>query len=609
MGIEKDIYRIINKSNVSVKRDSANRTIIRKSTSFKGLPASETKEIADIMDSECRSFAAKQAGGVTDWTEYVSKTKDLPYRIMHAAIGAKKKSAIPNAKEIVADVRDALANDFTGVGGMLDPSAYNYTTTNIWMSPWEANSLYSQKGLIEQIINKKGKSVLLNGLKIKNKMLTAQEIDKVSLNMVKHTIPFIMSDAIIQSLVYGGGLLFPMLKGDSPLSLSLPLSVLMKYGLLKKDCIDYIIPLDRWQVNHLPSTNPTQRDFLEPEKYFIPYLGCDVHGSRCSRIVTGRQVGLIGNLMTMGWGLPDAIGYAKEVLAYCATAATIPTMIQQMSIVARTMDISGALASEGINALDDVLKANAIKELQWSPTNPINLDMLGNISVINRNFQHVNELVLLERQDLCAKAGVPEPLIFSSTKGNFASGDDTQGNLAKQNETIKIMHKDLERAFKQFAKICVIDALGTEDRIIKALPYVEIHFDEPMVANSTERAEIGKNLSDMNFQLVASQVPSDIAMRLVSNFGGEEMTISSEILDELKERNKSADARSEEKHKLEMQLLEAQVKNAKEGGATTAPGVKIKKPEKKYSKLEQQQHSKTRLGGEKRQEQLAKNQV
>ena len=600
MALEKDIFKIINGSNVSTKRDRDNKTIIRNNTQFKGLPTSETKEIADMMDSACREVAKKHDASLLDWSTYVDKTKDLPYRIVNAAKSAK------TPKGLVAAVRDSLANDFTGTGGGLDPAEYNYTSTNLWLSPWEANNLYSQKGLIEQIINKKGKSVLLNGLKIKNKFLTAKEIDTVSLNMVRHSLPFTMSDAILTSLVYGGSVLFPMLKGDSPLSMSLPLSVLLKYGILKKNCIDYVIALDRWQVNHLPSVNPTQRDFLMPEKYFVPYLGCDVHGSRCARIVTGRQVGLIGNMMTMGWGLPDALGYAKEVLSYCATAATIPTMIQQMSIVARTVDISGALASEGVNALDDLINENSIKEMQWSPTNPINLDMIGELSVINRNFQHVNELVLLERQDLCSKAGIPEPLIFSSTKGNFSSGDDTQGQLAKQNETIKITHKELEPAFKQFAKICIIDALGTDDRIIQALPYTEIHFDEPIVANSTERAEIGKNLSDMDFQLVAAQTPADIAMQLVSNFGGEEMTISSEVLDQLKARQKVADERATEKHELEMDLLREQVKQAKKG---EAPVKAPKKEGKEYSKLEQQQHSKTRLGGEKRPEQLSKNKI
>lgn len=595
--ITQDIYRIINKSNVSTKRGKNNETIIKDSRKFRGLPLDTVKEIADMTDSYMHEKSVTAIPNLKTWSEYVKETRELPLHIVDAF---RKNGSL-------VSLRDSVYNDFTGTGGTKDPGTYNYTDTNIWMSPWEANSLYSQKGLIEQIINKKAKSILLNGLKIKNRFLTPKEIDQVSLNMVKHSLPNYISDASLTSLVYGGSLLFPMLHGDNPVTMELPLSVLLKHGILRKGCLDYIIVLDRWNVTHLPSTNPTQRDYLYPEKYFIPYLGCDVHGSRCARVVTSRQAGFYGNMLTLGWGLPDAIGYAKEVVAYCATAVAVPTMIQQMSVIARTIDVSGALASEGINALDDILKDNSIKELQWSPTNPINLDMIGNLSVINRNFQHVPELIRIERQDLAAKAGIPEPMIFSSEKGNFSSGDDTQGNLAKQYETTKYIHKDLEPQFKQFAKICIIDALGTDDRIIKALPYTEIHFDEPMIANSTERAEIGKNLSDMFFKLVSGQCPQDISMQIVSNFGGEEITVSSDVLEKLDTRQKEADERSKEKHDAEMELLSAQIENAKNGESGTNLPSKPKKGE--YSKLEQAQHSGTRLGGDKRNEALLKAQA
>ena len=602
MSLEKDIYRIINGSRCSTRRGANNQTLVTNENHFKGLTIEKTREIADMMDSAMLINAKAQHADTKSWTKFVAETKDAPQRI--ATFFRQGGKAI--------GLKDSVYNDMTGTGGAIDPVMQNYTDTNIWMSPWEANSLYSQKGLFEQIINKKAKSIQLNGLKIKNKMLTAKEIDQISLNMVKLDLPKLISDAMLMSLVYGGGLLFPMFKSDSPVSMHLPLSVLAKYGILKKGCIDRFIMLDRWNTNHLPATNPTQRDFDNPEKYFIPYLGCDVSGSRCARIVTGQQAGFYGKLITMGWGLPDPIGYAKEVLWYCATMQSVPTMIQQMSIVARTIDISGALASEGINAMDEIMKESSIKEVAWSPTNPIQLDMIGELSVINRNFMHLNELILLERQDLTAKAGIPEPMIFSSTKGNFSSGDDTQGNLAKQYETVKVMHKDVEPAFRQLAKILIIDALGLTDHVAAALPYTEIHFDEPLIANSTERAEIGKNLSDMLFQIVASQVPQDVALQLVSNFGGEEMTISSEILEASKKRQEEADARAKEKHEAEMALLKAQVENAKKSGEEGGSAVGLPKPKKEgkgYSKLEQEQHSKTRLGADKRPEQLKKNGV
>lgn len=156
---------------------------------------------------------------------------------------------------------------------------------------------------------------------------------------------------------------------------------------------------------------------------------------------------------------------------------------------------------------------------------------------------------------------------------------------------------------KRLAQILIIDALGTDDEIIMALPYTEIHFDTPVIANSVERSEIGKNIADTFFQYVAGQMPVDKAAELASVSGGDELSINSELLEDLKRRQKESDDFVKAKQEKELELLDQQIKGAKEGA--TAPKASLSKSEG-YSKLEQEKHEKTKMPGEKRSEQLKK---
>ena len=88
----------------------------------------------------------------------------------------------------------------------------------------------------------------------------------------------------------------------------------------------------------------------------------------------------------------------REIINYKNAVNTLPVMIQQMSILARTIPIDGILASEGANALDALTEQNTIKVREMSLENPINLDLMGELHAINRDFAEVPSLIRL-RQD------------------------------------------------------------------------------------------------------------------------------------------------------------------------------------------------------------------
>lgn len=594
----KEIHRIIKSGKGSTYRTKDNKTHVTDSTRFRSFPVNKMDMINDIMENASKREIQEKGIQLTTLDSLERQAKSATQKALFTIVQDKKGANY---------VRDNVYNSMTNTGTAADPSMYGNVFPNLWISPYEASALYSQKGLPELIINKKSKSIFLNGIKIKNAKLKSGQLDSVNLNMVKLGIPKVISDAVRDSLVYGGDLVFPLFKKDTPITTLLPFNTLIKTGILAKNSIDYIVSLDRWNTMHLPFTNPTHRDYLNPEKYFIPYLGADLHGSRASRIVTGSQAGWLGQVATYGWGLSDFCGYMREIINYKNAVNTLPVMIQQMSILARTIPVDGILASEGANALDALTEQNTIKIRQMSLTNPINIDLLGELHAINRDFAEVPSLIRLLRQDAAAAASVPEPLLWSSEKGNFSSGDDTEGNLHKQYESIKYIHSDVQMQFKKMAMILVIDALGTDKDVIDALPYTEMHFDVPMVANAAERARVGYDISQTYFQLVASQMPASMAAQIASSYAGDELSFSSELLDDLERRQKESDERAKEKHEKEMELMEAQIEDTKESckqeeKKSLFPSLRKKEPEekKKYDKLEQRQHEKTRIGSEKR---------
>ena len=644
----KELRKILNGSNMSVKHYQNGKVVVTDSVRFKGMPMSMLEEAQTLVEKavkEDTEATAKKSGIQLDSVKSVSDRANQNIGIIMDCLQSNKPMTAEEIRKKAQSpqgIRDSIVNGRWNINNLADPSRANLSLPNIYISPWEANSLYSQKGIFETIINKKSKSILLNGCNLENNHLTQKQIDLVKEKMEVHNFKNILAESTLTSLVYGGALTFPLFKKDTPVTTALNLNALLKLGVLGKDCIDYFVQLDRWNTFIIPPYNPTQKDFLRPDVYTIPFLGSDVYHGRCARVVTAKQAGYWGQVLNQGWGISDLCGYLQSGMNYKVAVQSLPLMIQQMSILARTVNVDGVLATEGSNALDGLIEANTIRTREASPDNPVTMDVLGDIKSINRNFGQVPELIRLLRQDLASDAVLPEPLLFSSEKGNFSSGDDTQGNLFKQNESVQMIHKDLECQFKQLAKIMVIDALGTDKDVLEALPYTQIHFDQPVIANALERAQIGKFHSETVFNLVSARLPIDIAVEMADKNVSSDMRTNAEILDKLRTIQNKGDKQDEQRVELELEQkkadieqTEAQIKATEESvnvqkAEVSGGGIKKKgeekteltngkppaeeqrekalsdKEEKGYSRLEQKQHEKTRVGSTKRSEKLAK---
>ena len=644
----KELRKILNGSSMSVKHYQNGKVVVTDSVRFKGMPMSMLEEAQSLVEKavkEDTEATARKSGIQLDSVKSVSDRANQNIGIIMDCLQSNKPMTAEEIRKKAQSpqgIRDSIVNGRWNINNLADPSRANLSLPNIYISPWEANSLYSQKGIFETIINKKSKSILLNGCNLENNHLTQKQIDLVKEKMEVHNFKNILAESTLTSLVYGGALTFPLFKKDTPVTTALNLNALLKLGVLGKDCIDYFVQLDRWNTFIIPPYNPTQKDFLRPDVYTIPFLGSDVYHGRCARVITAKQAGYWGQVLNQGWGISDLCSYLQSGMNYKVAVQSLPLMIQQMSILARTVNVDGVLATEGANALDALVEQDTIRTREASPDNPITMDVLGDIKSINRNFGQVPELIRLLRQDLASDAVLPEPLLFSSEKGNFSSGDDTQGNLFKQNESVQMIHKDLECQFKQLAKIMVIDALGTDKDVLEALPYTQIHFDQPVIANALERAQIGKFHSETVFNLVSARLPIDIAVEMADKNVSSDMRTNAEILDKLRTIQNKGDKQDERRIDLELEQKKADIEQTEAQTKATEESVKVQKAvvssggtnkkgeekteltkgkspaeeqrekalsdkeEKGYSRLEQKQHEKTRVGSTKRSEKLSK---
>ena len=618
MALWHDVWRTVNAAGCSTGREGG-RTKVYDSSCFRAMPLSRQEAVnRRVADAELGAFrkAAPDAVGAAELRKIVeSRFRPVVLNTYHS-----KGSLIGR----VADMMPGGLTD-RGVGGAVsgwgapgfsgnyetgagmpgrDPAMSLCVVPNVWISPAEANAIYSQKGIPELIIRKKSQSILINGVRIRNPYLTPEQLTRIKDNMARLEFADHIAQATNWSLVYGGSLMFPMLKKDSPVTMHLGMEALLKAGVLRKGCIQRFVTLDRWNTIHIPQWNPTAADWLSPREYFIPFLGCDVSGERCARVVTAPQAGYLGNMMTTGWGLSDMNGWYESVLNYMTVMSTIPTMINQMSLLARTINVDGVLATEGELILDQIAEQDTVRVRKSSNVDdPINLDVIGNLQAIQRDFKEVPELMRLIRQDFCARANIPEELILSSERGAFSSGDTTEGALEKQWESIKYIHKDVARQLRYVVYLLLIDTLGVDREVLQALPYTTIEFDNPALTDAAKKADFFKKMTEGFFNEVSGLVPAHIALKIAADVGETDLPVSNEVLDDLRKRQEHLDKQNDEKHDLEMDLMRKQLAEpaaapAKGGKAPKAPKNGDDRAGHGYdSRLEQAQHNKVSSGG------------
>ena len=585
LNFETDIWPIIKAEPVSsVVKDSL---VTISSNKFKPLPEKSLIEINAKIENEMK-INVKQAA--SEEGEALTGYSDI--RKKAASFGNVLLTNYKTKKDLLTTFDSIIQRDVTPYMGDGSFGATQFSSNHIWISPAEAALIYSGKGIPELIIEKKSHSPLLNGLKIKNPRLSPKELDKISEDVIRYQFDMRIAECIRDSLVFGGALFFPKFKKDSPATTFMSVQNLVKYGILGKNAIERFITLDRWNVVFTPDWNPLSATFLKPSSYFIPFLGSVMNAERCSRVITSPAAGYWGTMMTLGWGVSDIPGWIESSLNYDAVMQAIPFMIKQMSLLARTFDTAGMSAMEGAALLDIMEERNTIRNRDSGPDSIVNIDTIGDLKAISRDFTRVPELVRLLRQDVGARARYPEELIWSSERGAFASGDSSDSAFEKQTENVRYTHLKVAKQMKEVVMIFVINSLGTSNRVLEALPYTTIEFDNPKLTNAKDRSEIAAKTMKGIFDGVAAGITVPIAINIAQQLADNEFSLTSELMEELQERQVEKDEFDRAKRELELEGMRMAAKPKPEKAAKPAAGAGDKKGHSYKDPLEQKSHEK-----------------
>jgi len=442
-------------------------------------------------------------------------------------------------------VTDGFVNVMANVNTPMDTGYYNQAYTPVAMGPMEATASYSSGGLPQLIIDKKAKSVLLNGYQFESKHPYWDSPKIMRLKEYADSTGFAnkLVDSLRDGFIYGGSVLYPAFKRDDVNSYRQSLRQLIKGKVLTKDAISHWVAIDRWNTVVVPEYNITAQDYLFAKQYYVPIAGVSVATER-SAVVRPKELPYWGAIRQLGWGVSDYEGYIKSILAYEIMISSIPIMAQQMSLLMHEIPLDGAIAQNGIEAVRDFMAENDAQLRSWSMNNPKTINAFGKIYAVDRTYTGYDGLGMMLRQDIAAQSGIPESVLFHTQPKGFSN--NTEEVLLKQSETIRMSQNSLLPMLQSCIHIMAISCFGPDDELIKNLPYLQLSFETPVVATETERSEASARYAAALSSLVQSGVPAGEAVNLLKQFF-REIEISGEFIDAVIQReaeNRRIDAES-----------------------------------------------------------------
>lgn len=493
----KDVYNIINKAGVQ-------ETIVGDSTPLIRLRANEIDEIAQV------GYEHVQAN-------YLSH-------------GMAFQSSQEAHNEICLKIAgDSLINAKTGVGTMVDPAVYTHSQIPVMMGPHEGSAVYASGGLPATIIDKKARAMVMQGATFKSLDKDFWDNDKIELleNTAEETgFNDGVSDASADSFIYGGSILYPVFKKDSPSSFLRKLDKMS----LEKGCIDRWVTTDRWNTVIVPDYTVTAKNYLRPDTLFIPQAALDISTSRMA-IIKPKPVPYWIALYNIGWAPSDLSGWLRAYYGYEITCQSIPVMAQQMSLILYKMPLDALNATIGADKVKELMKINEEKMTEWSALSPKAVNMVGEVEVVDRTYSGFEQFVGAMKSDLASQCGLPEPTLWHTPNKGFS--DNTTESLLKQSEQLQMTQRFLERAMGPCKDALIAHAFGMDSEEWKRKDEVRMTFNKPIISTEKDLAEVGARFAASVSSFVQAGVAPDIAMSLSSQFFPT-IKITKEMLDKAK---------------------------------------------------------------------------
>lgn len=432
----------------------------------------------------------------------------------------KKEVSIDVQKMKQSVMQDGFYNPGSGIGTGIDVGNWGKPYEPLLVGPYDASAMYSSGGLTQIIIDKKSRGLCISGYEFASGAMNSSEL--MELRDYAESLGFssIIAQAARDSLLFGGSVIYPIFKGDTPITTAMNLKQLMASKLLTKGCIDYFAEADRWNVTVVPDYNLSAKDYLAPATFLVPISGIEVNSER-SAFVRTKPLPYWSAIRQIGWGASDITSWAKSLIGYEIMAMSLPIMCQQMSLLVHTLPLDGIIAQNGVKAAKAWQKENEREMRDWSILNPKAINSYGEITVVNRNYSGFDSLIDAIRKDVAAKSGLPESLLFySMPNGIFNKSEDDV--MLKQSETIKLIQQVVAPCVQKLIPILAISYFGCRgQKDLERYRSIKLSFDTPVVSNPQKKADVALKMAQAIQLLYVTGFDKGSAVNIVSKVIGE----------------------------------------------------------------------------------------
>lgn len=511
---------------------------------FKSISEKETntswKKIFEILanrenDSEITEDGSK---AITLDAGELSQIRDTLYEEVRSNLGEvqsleeMKKGLILDTKKLVNDsvekakaelmfrnnngiVQDGYYNPVSGIGTSIDPGIHNSSFIPVSMTPSEATSYYASGGIPTKVINKKSGCLNLDGIKFEGKDWTPEELTQLADYAQECGFVEAKAQADVYALIYGGAVVYPRFKNDSPIITQKSIDEVLE-NQEEKDFIKYWVAADRWNCVFVPETNITLQDYMYAKSVFIPLGGERVNTRRCAMVRPNKQP-FWSAIAQMGWSTSDYEGWIKDFESYAIMKASLPIMAQQMSLMYHAFPADGLIIENGPKAAEKFFKKNEEEMRNWSMLNPKAINSVGEIKILDRTYSGFKDLIQESKIALSSGCGIPESVLFAEKPSGLASDNSDDVEL-KQSETIRLLFNNISPCYKNCIELLVYSCFGRNSEQAKKAKNVRIAADSGIILSDQDKASLGQAFASIQGQLMGTGWPLKEAVTMAQKF-------------------------------------------------------------------------------------------
>jgi len=443
---------------------------------------------------------------------------------------------------------DEFYNPATGIGTFNDPQLVTRSNIPVMMGPMEQTSIYANGGISAMIIDKKTKGLVQSGVTFESRDKDFWNFDRVQEledGAESSGLNPILIEALRDTLLHGGAFIYPVMKKGGVSNFGRPVDKLVE----EKDCIERWITVDRWNMVFIPSYIVTAKDYINPDSVYIPYGGYDV-STHLGAVLRPKSMPFWAVMYNMGFSPGDYCGYIRALEAYQMVVASIPIMAQQMSLVLYRVPLDALNAQLTPKTVDKIQSVNERSLREWSVLNPKVVNMIGEVSTIERTFAGFDNFFGAIKNDLATQCGITEPVLWHTPNKGFQ--DVTASALLKDSENMKILANGFTTQLKNIKDLVVAHTYGTSSEEWQKRGTLRLSFDRPVMSSEKDQGEIGARFAASVASLASAGIPAHVAVEIVEQFF-KSVNVTEEELSEIKELedfNKQIEKDSAQQKKL-----------------------------------------------------------